>query len=129
MPWAQRGPPKNKGQKAAPPTGDFQCLEGKTFVITGVLDSLERDECADYIKMHGGRVVGSVSGKVTHAVVGDDAGERKLKYISEKGVTSLTEDELFALVKSASENPETREPKKPEPKKVTKSTPTKAVTS
>ena len=47
--WAandSRADPPNKGQKPAP-RGPSDCLEGVTFVITGILDSLERDE-AEY---------------------------------------------------------------------------------
>ncbi len=40
------------------PRGHPDCLTGKTFVVTGVLDSLKREEAADFIKRHGGKVGG-----------------------------------------------------------------------
>ena len=39
-----------------PPRGHPDCLTGKTFVFTGVLDSLKREEAADFVKRHGGKV-------------------------------------------------------------------------
>lgn len=50
---AARGGPPNKGQKAIP-QGSETCLAGKSFVITGVLDSLEREEAEELIRKHGG---------------------------------------------------------------------------
>ena len=45
-----RAAPPNKGNKEAP-RGPSDCLDGVTIVISGVLDSLERDEAEDYIKV------------------------------------------------------------------------------
>ncbi len=56
--------PRYKGEKD-PPQGAPDCLAGKTFVITGVLDYMEREEASDLILQHGGKVMGSVSGKVS----------------------------------------------------------------
>lgn len=39
-----------------PPRGHPDCLTGKTFVVSGVLDSLKREEAEDFIKRHGGKV-------------------------------------------------------------------------
>jgi hypothetical protein len=49
----QRGAPPLKGQKPLP-QGAAGCLTGLTFVISGVLDSLEREEMTDLIKSYGG---------------------------------------------------------------------------
>lgn len=49
-----------------------------TFVITGVLDSLEREEVEDLIQQYGGRTVNAVSRKVNYIIVGDEAGPSKL---------------------------------------------------
>ncbi|CAB9517048.1 factor C subunit 1 [Seminavis robusta] len=48
-----------------------ECLEGLTFVFTGILDPLSRDDAADYVKMLGGKVTSAVSGKTSFLVVGD----------------------------------------------------------
>ena len=53
------------------------------FVVTGVLESLEREEASEIIKNYGGRVTGSVSGKTSHLVAGEEAGESKLAKVSQ----------------------------------------------
>ena len=58
--------------------GAENCLEGLTFVITGVLESLEREEAADIVKKYGGKVTTSISGRTSYIVVGEEAGESKL---------------------------------------------------
>ena len=64
-----------------PLQGEENCLEGLTFVITGVLESIERDEAADLIQRYGGKVTQSVSKKTSYIVVGRDAGESKLSKV------------------------------------------------
>ena len=52
-------------------------------MITGVLESMERETAQDLIQRHGGRVTGSVSKKTSYIVVGDEPGETKLKKVSD----------------------------------------------
>jgi replication factor C subunit 1 len=59
-------------------SGAENCLEGLTFVITGVLESLEREEATDVIKKYGGKVTTNVSKKTSYIVIGEEAGESKL---------------------------------------------------
>ncbi|MFM8314085.1 MAG: NAD-dependent DNA ligase LigA, partial [Deltaproteobacteria bacterium] len=73
-------------------------LQGKTFVITGTLPSLSRDEAANLIRSHGGKVTGSVSKNTDYLVVGEDAGS-KLTKARELGVKELSEEGLKALVR------------------------------
>jgi replication factor C subunit 1 len=47
-----------------------ECLQGRTFVLTGVLDNMHRDDAMDLIKTMGGRVTTAVSGKTDYLVVG-----------------------------------------------------------
>ena len=61
--------------------GQENCLEGLTFVITGILESIERDDAVDLIQRYGGKVTGSVSKKTSYVVVGRDAGESKLNKV------------------------------------------------
>lgn len=65
-------------RKQEPPQGHPECLLNRSFVVTGVLDSLKRDEADDLIKRHGGRVTGSVSGKTTYLLAGTQCGRSKI---------------------------------------------------
>jgi len=58
--------------------GQDNCLEGLTFVVTGVLESVDRDDTKSLIVRYGGKVTGSVSRNTSYVVVGRDAGETKL---------------------------------------------------
>ena len=72
--------PELHGSKNVP-EGHPECLTGKTFVISGVLESLTRDEAEHLIKRHGGRVTSAVSGKTTFLVVGKECGKTKLEKV------------------------------------------------
>jgi len=72
-------------------------ISGKTFVLTGKLSSLSRDEAGDLVRGLGGKVAGSVSKKTDFVVAGDDAGS-KLRKATELGLTILDEDKFLALV-------------------------------
>jgi len=72
-------------------------LSGYTFVITGTLPTLSREEASELIKKNGGKVSSSVSKKTSFVVVGEDAGS-KLKKAQELGITLLNEDELKAMI-------------------------------
>jgi DNA ligase (NAD+) len=72
-------------------------LAGLTFVLTGTLPNLKRNEAAALIEKHGGKVVGSVSKKTSYVVVGDDPGS-KLAKAQESGVSLLDESGLLALI-------------------------------
>ncbi|MEG3940133.1 NAD-dependent DNA ligase LigA [Microcoleus sp. S36b_A3] len=70
---------------------------GKTFVLTGTLPTLKRDEAKDLIVKAGGKVTGSVSAKTDYVVVGEDAGS-KLEKAQSLGVKLLSESELLELL-------------------------------
>lgn len=74
-------------------------LEGKTFVLTGTLPTLSRDEAKELIEAAGGKVSGSVS-KKTHYVVAGEAAGSKLAKAEELGVAVLDEAGLKALLSS-----------------------------
>jgi DNA ligase (NAD+) len=74
-------------------------LEGKTFVLTGTLPDLTREEATALIKRAGGKVTGSVSKKTDYVVAGDDPGT-KLAKAQELGTEILDEDGLRALVQA-----------------------------
>ena len=75
-------------------------LAGKTFVITGTLPTLSRDEASALIQSHGGKTSGSVSKKTSYVVVGEAAGS-KLEKANKLGVPTLTEEALRKLIKNA----------------------------
>ena len=77
-------------------------LAGKTFVLTGTLQTMTREEGEAAIERLGGKVSGSVSKKTTGLVVGADAGS-KLDKAKALGVPLLTEDEFKALILSNDE--------------------------
>ncbi|MDF7826215.1 NAD-dependent DNA ligase LigA [Pontiellaceae bacterium B12227] len=74
-------------------------LEGLTFVLTGSMETMTRDEAGDKIKLRGGKVSGSVSKKTSYLVAGESAGS-KLTKAEKLGVTILSEEQLIALLGS-----------------------------
>jgi DNA ligase (NAD+) len=72
-------------------------LAGKTFVLTGTLETMTREEAEETIDRLGGKVSGSVSRKTSYLVVGADAGS-KLEKARALGVATLTEPEFKALI-------------------------------
>jgi len=72
-------------------------MAGKTFVLTGTLPNLTRDEAAARIEAAGGKVAGSVSKKTSYVVAGEDAGSKLVK-AQELGVPILDEAALLALL-------------------------------
>lgn len=72
-------------------------LGGKTFVLTGTLPTMTRDEASALIKEHGGKVSGSVSKKTSYVVAGEDAGS-KLQKARDLGVTVIDEAELLKML-------------------------------
>ncbi|HJX41787.1 MAG TPA: BRCT domain-containing protein, partial [Anaerolineales bacterium] len=74
-------------------------LVGLTFVITGTLPKLSRDQAKEMIQLAGGKVTGSVSAKTDYVVVGESAGS-KLEKAQELGIPTLDEPGLLALLGS-----------------------------
>ena len=56
-------------------------MDGLTFVITGILESIEREEAADLIQRYGGKVTQSVSKKKSQVIMGQDPGKSKLSKV------------------------------------------------
>ena len=72
-------------------------FEGLTFVLTGTLPTMSRDEASELIKAQGGKVSGSVSKKTSYVVAGEAAGS-KLTKAQDLGVTIIDEDELKRML-------------------------------
>lgn len=80
----------------AEPVGDR--LAGLTFVLTGTLPTMSRDEASEMIRAAGGKVSGSVSKKTSYVVAGEAAGS-KLTKAKDLGVTVISEQELLEMLK------------------------------
>jgi DNA ligase (NAD+) len=72
-------------------------LEGKTFVLTGTLPNLSREDAKEKIEAAGGKVTGSVSKKTDYVVAGEDAGS-KLDKARTLGVPVLDEQQLVEML-------------------------------
>ncbi|XP_014117561.1 PREDICTED: replication factor C subunit 1 isoform X3 [Pseudopodoces humilis] len=97
--FLNREGPKALGSKEIP-QGAENCLEGLTFVITGVLECIERDEAKSLIERYGGKVTGNVSKKTNYLVVGRDCGQSKCEKASTLGTKVIDEDGLFDLIRT-----------------------------
>jgi DNA ligase (NAD+) len=84
--WAEEAPSEN-----------VEALSGQTFVLTGTLNGLTRNEAKARLQLLGAKVAGSVSSKTSYVVAGDAAGS-KLTKAQALGVDVLTEQELVGLL-------------------------------
>lgn len=84
------------------PKGNADCLKGFQFVISGVLESMEREEAVELVKSCGGNVVSALSKKVTHLIVGEEPGPAKLAKADDMGIIQITEDDLLELIREKS---------------------------
>ena len=73
-------------------------LAGLTFVLTGTLPTMSRDEASALIKRAGGKVSGSVSKKTSYVVAGEEAGS-KLTKANDLGVPVIDESTLLEMLK------------------------------
>ena len=73
-------------------------LAGMTFVLTGTLQNMTRDEASEIIKSHGGKTSSSVSKKTSYVLAGENAGSKLDKALS-LGVIILTEDDFLGMIK------------------------------
>jgi DNA ligase (NAD+) len=86
-------PPEDRIARAAPGP-----LQGRTYVVTGTLDSMTREAATSAIERLGGKVAASVSKKTTGVIVGADAGSKAVK-ARELGVPTLDEAQFLELLK------------------------------
>ena len=71
-------------------------FDGLTFVLTGTLPTMSRDVASSMIKDRGGKVSGSVSGKTSYVLAGDDAGSKLVK-AKNLGITIIDEEEFLKM--------------------------------
>lgn len=75
-------------------------LSGKSIVISGVFQHHSRDEYKLIIEQNGGKNVGSISGKTSFVLAGDNMGPAKLEKAQKLGVQIVTEDEFLGMLGS-----------------------------
>ncbi len=88
-------------------------LAGKTFVLTGTLISMSRDDAGDAIRAQGGAVTSSVSSKTDYLVAGANTGVRKTEKARQLGVDVIDEAALIAMLGHAPSPPASTEPETP----------------
>jgi DNA ligase (NAD+) len=79
--------------------GQTGVFSGKTFVITGTLPSMTRQEAKSLIEHHGGKVTGSVSSRTDFLLAGAEAGSKQRR-AQELGVTEIDERTLISMIES-----------------------------
>ncbi len=88
---------RNVGVVIAKAKAVKRVLDGKTFVLTGTMESLGRDEAKEKIRLLGGAVSGSVSKKTTYVVAGEAPGS-KLADAQKLGIPVLSEEEFLRMI-------------------------------
>ena len=96
---------KGTGETASPAPAGTLDLAGKTVVITGDLDGLDRDAAKAWLVSLGAKVTSAVSKQTHYLIVGRDPGQKKLEKAAELGTTVLTEAELRAQLGGAAPAP------------------------
>jgi DNA ligase (NAD+) len=75
-------------------------LSGQTFLFTGTLNKLKRNEAEERVEFNGGKILGGVSSKLNYLVVGDDAGSKLEKAKKIPGIKILSEEEFLKMLPS-----------------------------
>ncbi len=89
---------KSLGVEPSPPVQNISDeFKGKTFVLTGTLQNMTRDEASEKIKQMGGKTSSSVSKNTSYVVAGENAGS-KLDKAQKLGVIILTEDDFLNMI-------------------------------
>ncbi|KAJ8733747.1 hypothetical protein PYW07_014298 [Mythimna separata] len=101
--YLNRSGPKHLGSKEMP-VGTPDCLKDCAFLLTGVLDSFEKEEVAEAINKYGGCVKSGVSKKVTHVIAGEDAGPAKIAKAQELGIPIISEDDFLKMITERSQS-------------------------
>ncbi|TGO51177.1 hypothetical protein BCON_0167g00310 [Botryotinia convoluta] len=107
--WRAGGGGGNSGAPPAAgcaeiPEGAENCLVGLTFVFTGMLDTISRDEGIELVKRYGGKITGAPSSKTNFVVLGKDAGPSKLRKIETLKIRTINEHGIFHLLRTLPAN-------------------------
>eukprot|EP00892_Ulva_mutabilis_P010717 jgi/Ulvmu1/8017/UM004_0254.1 len=96
---AEKEPP-NHGSNDYP-RGHPDCLCKYTIVVSGVLDSMMRQDAVDFVKRHGGRVTSGVSSKTSFLLCGKDTGNSKWNEAQKRDTKLLVEEGLLDMVRAS----------------------------
>lgn len=77
-------------------------LQGFTFVVSGVFQHFSRDQIKSSIEQNGGKVTGSLSGKTSYLLAGENMGPEKLKKAEKLGIPIISESDYEAMIASQS---------------------------
>ena len=95
---------KLAGERKVAPAGP-QPLSGKTYVITGELSGMSREDAEARLKALGAKVTGSVSKKTTALIVGSEPGASKSEKARDLGIATLDEAAFLALIQGSDPSP------------------------
>ncbi|NMA43267.1 MAG: NAD-dependent DNA ligase LigA [Oligosphaeraceae bacterium] len=87
-----------QGENQSDKGTDDAGLSGKTFVLTGTLNSMDRNTAADRIRAKGGTVSSAVSSKTSYLVAGENTGAKKSSRAQELGIRVINEEELLRML-------------------------------
>ena len=76
-------------------------LDGLSFVVSGVFQKVSRAELKNLITEHSGKVVGSISGKTSYVVAGDQMGPSKRQKADQLGIPIIGENDFFEMINKA----------------------------
>ncbi|TWR29490.1 NAD-dependent DNA ligase LigA [Mucilaginibacter pallidiroseus] len=71
---------------------------GQNFIISGTFEKFSRDELKDIIEQNGGKILSSISAKLTYLVAGENMGPSKLEKATKLNIPIISDDELLALL-------------------------------
>jgi DNA ligase (NAD+) len=75
-------------------------LKDKSFVVSGVFSKFSRDDLKKTIEQNGGKNVGSISGKTSYVLAGENMGPEKLKKAEKLGIPILSEDDFIKMIEN-----------------------------
>ncbi|MBB6110852.1 DNA ligase (NAD+) [Mucilaginibacter lappiensis] len=73
-------------------------LSGQSFIISGVFEKFSRDELKDLIEQNGGKILSSISAKLSYLVAGDNMGPAKLEKAQKLNIPIISDEELLAMI-------------------------------
>jgi DNA ligase (NAD+) len=73
-------------------------LAGQSFIISGVFEKYSRDDLKDIIEQNGGKILSSISAKLSYLVAGDNMGPAKLEKATKLNIPIISDDELLAML-------------------------------